>query len=451
MSRIVRYIAAICALILLCSSFSGCSLFSLFKARQRTPYQGIPEESVAKYESMSPYVSSGSQAYEPVEPRYAYDSLSRAQKELYDGLVENVNYISAEISDLGCYKMPQVIVKSGALDAADIRVTIRAVVDDNPYFFWLSRTFSHMTDEDENYTAVQGYSEFSPSEVSQMRGELDSAINDFYASVPDGLTAYGREKYAHDYVLNVCNYDDRDGDTTSINAENVRSHSVYGALVDHRCVCEGYGMSLQLFLNGLGVECVTLTGMAYDSEADESESSAALHLWNAVKLDGEWYHVDPTWDDQDEPYRRYLYFNVDDSHFLTDHELSPTPDQIGKDKINENGADEMNLFIPSCGSMTYDYFKYECPALTDYNGGAVEDALYEAALCQDSYFTFYIDPYYLDFDEAIQVLFKEQPQYFFSYADNVNYRLSGYEIDDNNLSYYTFKDRGAVTVMLNYY
>ena len=53
-------------------------------------------------------------------------------------------------------------------------------------------------------------------------------------------------------------------------------------------------------------------------------------------------------------------------------------------------------------------------------------------------------------DEALK-LFKESPQYFFAYAEEVNGWLSDYEIDDSNLSYYTNAERSAVTVMLNYY
>ena len=37
-----------------------------------------------------------------------------------------------------------------------------------------------------------------------------------------------------------------------------------------------------------GVECLTVVGAAFNSTGD--------HAWNMVKLDGEWYCVDVTWD-----------------------------------------------------------------------------------------------------------------------------------------------------------
>ena len=66
-----------------------------------------------------------------------------------------------------------------------------------------------------------------------------------------------------------------------------------------------------------GVECITVTGAAFGNREN--------HAWNMVRLDGEWYCVDPTWDlrpgiNQDgEPV--YGYFNVtSDVMALTDHQ-----------------------------------------------------------------------------------------------------------------------------------
>lgn len=69
--------------------------------------------------------------------------------------------------------------------------------------------------------------------------------------------------------------------------------SVYGALVDGKCVCEGYAHAFKLLCDRFGVVCATIIGTGYTAEGSEG------HVWNAVLLDGKWYAVDVTWNDYD--------------------------------------------------------------------------------------------------------------------------------------------------------
>lgn len=56
----------------------------------------------------------------------------------------------------------------------------------------------------------------------------------------------------------------------------------YGILVEGKGVCEGYGNAFKLIVNALGLECYKV------------ESGYYNHVWNIVKVDGEWYHADLT-------------------------------------------------------------------------------------------------------------------------------------------------------------
>lgn len=436
----LRIAAVLLSLCLLCGVLSSCGSFELI--RDRLSY-GDPDDDV--YERAATLTVGGSAYYTPVEPRYAYSLLSGRQQQLYDALLEQAVMISAEKNDLDKYPMKAVQIP-GELNTASIRVVLRAMTNDHPELFWLSQTFAHRFFADENVTKVAAYSEFSPQEVSRMAGEIGEVCEAFFASIPAGLDAYEREKAVHDYLLDRCEYDHEIAASGETTARSLNAHSIYGALADRRCVCEGYGTAMQLLLNALGVECVTLTGRSRQDGHDEE-----LHLWNAVRLDSGWYHVDPTWDDQEEPMHRYDYFNLDDQTFMADHSLSGTPDELGDAVIEANGTEDMNIFIPSCVTMSENYYVRECPHLTDYGGGEIIGALYRAALDEEESFTFYIDPAYLDYDEAIRLLFREYPQYFFSYADQVNGWLYDYEIDNSNLTYYQGKKLGKVTVALKYY
>lgn len=84
------------------------------------------------------------------------------------------------------------------------------------------------------------------------------------------------------------------------------SYEPYGPLLKGKGVCLGYATTFQLLMDMADIECITVTGAAFYSREH--------HAWNMVKLNGEWYCVDSTWDlrpgiNQDGELV-YNYFNV---------------------------------------------------------------------------------------------------------------------------------------------
>ena len=77
-------------------------------------------------------------------------------------------------------------------------------------------------------------------------------------------------------------------------------------------MCLGFASTFQLLMDMAGVECLTVVGAAFDSRED--------HAWNMVRLDGEWYCVDATWD-TGVPEGYWSYFNVTSDYMAaTDHQ-----------------------------------------------------------------------------------------------------------------------------------
>lgn len=102
------------------------------------------------------------------------------------------------------------------------------------------------------------------------------------------------------------------------------SYEPYGPLLEGKGVCLGYATTFQLLMDMAGIECITVTGAAFQCREN--------HAWNMVRLNGEWYCVDSTWDHNgfDGDLREYqelgleqfrTYFNVtSDFLALTDHQ-----------------------------------------------------------------------------------------------------------------------------------
>ena len=121
--------------------------------------------------------------------------------------------------------------------------------------------------------------------------EDDRAIYDAAQAVleevlHDGMSPFETEAALYDWVVQKIDYGWKHADVLE---ETPRvAYTPYGGLVDRMAVCLGYASSFQLLMNMAGMECITVVGASHASTGD--------HAWNMVRLDGEWYCVDATWD-----------------------------------------------------------------------------------------------------------------------------------------------------------
>ncbi|MCC2256605.1 DUF4358 domain-containing protein [Intestinimonas aquisgranensis] len=136
--------------------------------------------------------------------------------------------------------------------------------------------------------------------------------------ITEDMTDFQKELAVHDWIVEHGSYDQT--------VHNNPGHSgrtgyrdPYGILVGGYGNCLGYSTTFQLLMDLCDVECITVVGAAFDSMED--------HAWNMVRLDGEWYCVDVTWDDptmgngNTNSVVRHRYFNVTSQHMRdTDHQ-----------------------------------------------------------------------------------------------------------------------------------
>ena len=121
--------------------------------------------------------------------------------------------------------------------------------------------------------------------VKAMSDRLERAVSGG-VSAASGKSGYEAIREAHDYVTKNISYR-YELECGEGNAPYVRT--AYG-IVTHQGVCESYVRSFQMIMNGLGIPCVPVHGVQASGEPE-------MHMWCAVKFDGKWYAVDPTWDD----------------------------------------------------------------------------------------------------------------------------------------------------------
>ena len=129
-------------------------------------------------------------------------------------------------------------------------------------------------------------------EVERLRGIL------FCKGMPDLVKAY----VAHNYLASTIEYWYHE-DATTLEASHMQS--AYGGLIDHKCVCQGYAEAYKRLLDTEGIFCDVICG--------KIKGSQEYHAWNIVRLDGENYHVDVTWDSKSRGKFDFEYFCLSDN------------------------------------------------------------------------------------------------------------------------------------------
>lgn len=199
-------------------------------------------------------------------PRRA--AAERAQQSAADYIYEQMKKKAAEI-DLSEYNILE----------EDINSLVIGVVNDHPDLYFARTAYSYWPDGNGNVAKIAPkYITDTPLDDGEFKKGVQSAL----ASVETGMTELEKAVALHDYIVLNCEYD-----LERLNNNTIPqvSYSAYGVLADRIAVCQGYALAYKYLLNQVGIECFMVT------------SDAMNHAWNLIKLDGEYYQVDITWDD----------------------------------------------------------------------------------------------------------------------------------------------------------
>jgi hypothetical protein len=153
---------------------------------------------------------------------------------------------------------------------------------------------------------------------------------------------YEKVLYVHDYCLDNFKYDYAGGE---------HSASILGCILDGAAVCEGIAKFAKLAFDYLELESILVPGKATDPR-DEQE--VENHAWNIVNVEGQYYHLDVTFDMTiSGQTRRYDYFCLSDEDIKKDHcIMADVPccetkgnDYYSRNKLAVKGPKELERFI----------------------------------------------------------------------------------------------------------
>lgn len=151
---------------------------------------------------------------------------------------------------------------------------------------------------------------------------LEAAKEVFDQHVTPEMSDYDKEFALYVWLTGNVNYDKSHYEKQGAPRT---SYEPYGPLVKGKGVCLGYAETFRLLMDMAGIECITVTGAAFWNRDN--------HAWNMVRLNGEWYCADPTWDNRHGP-GHFTYFNVTSQYMAdSDHQwdYDNTPEATAED------------------------------------------------------------------------------------------------------------------------
>jgi len=233
--------------------------------------------------------------------RYHYNSLTDLQRQAYREIYNQLPHFPESIA------MPN-------LSEDDMRAVFSAVTLDQPMFFQISTTHYRIRTQGDRVVAFVPQYRLTREEYQRRVHAVAQAAQAI--PVPQGGTDFDIQLALHDYVVHLVTYSDDlydgDGDVAT----------VYGALVRGLASCVGYAQAMQLLFELHRIPSFIVTGDATNA------AFSGPHAWNKVRIAGNWYHLDATWNDpvmdNGQEIVSRAYFNLSSAELAPSHEITPS-------------------------------------------------------------------------------------------------------------------------------
>ena len=238
---------------------------------------------------------------------YYYGRMPKDKQNTYRAMLAGLMDLSDEIL------LPQVPTTDGNW-LYDVFFQLRL---DHPEIFWaVGFKYRHYKDSP-NLILIPEYI-FDKNKIREHKKALHARVEKLVRPAAK-FSEWDKEKYVHDFICENIRYD---------KLKKPYSHEIIGPLGHGVGVCEGIAKSVKILCDALGVWCV----IAICGNNPE-KGIKYRHTWNIVRIIGQYYHLDATFDntlgrnEDDSVSIRYDYFNLDDKNIFRDHEplIAPAP------------------------------------------------------------------------------------------------------------------------------
>lgn len=230
---------------------------------------------------------------------------------------------------------------------------VRSIINSHPEFISLSGGYTYWT----SGSSITKIAFTYLTNAKEEQQELDAALQEVKSKIDtSGMSDEEIVLAYHEYLTSTVAYAYEDYFNGTIAANH--GYDMYGALIKHSCVCQGYAETMFYLLREAGLSCAI------------ASSENINHAWNIVKIHGKWYHIDATWDDPvwDMPGRSYH------DYFLVSF------DTMNKNTLINHTKDRTDMVVSAQWGDTY-----TTAVDTTYESGKFWNGIEKAIFYKDGY------------------------------------------------------------------
>ncbi len=254
----------------------------------------------------------------------------------------------------------------------DIDKVTDAIAYDHPELFWYKTFSMRGTEVNLLYGA-------SAEEVVVLQKRIDEVVPKYLEGIDDSMSAYDVALRVHVKVISSVDYDtialnkqEQDGGPATDKIDYLRT--ICGVFLDGKAVCEGYARAMQYLLQKCGIECAEVAGYIR-KETGENDGG---HAWNIIKIDGEYYYLDTTWDDSSNTVQTVKTNDLGFDYFcITTEELLRTRD-----------LELCPTDMPTCDATRSNYYYHNDFVLETYDLNKIKMIAQTAAKNNSKSFSF---------------------------------------------------------------
>ena len=227
------------------------------------------------------------------------------------------------------------------IDSQKVSIIFENVISDHPELYYVQFNVSGSLQRRGFNEIISLSFKYNYDRERHLIDKEIKKIIDYIEGICRGKDEIEKHIAIQDYLIENVNYE----------INNVLNQNAASALYYHKAQCSGIAAAYKLLADSLGLYCIIANSSAIE------KGVMGPHSWNIIKINNNYYHVDPTYLigsnlERKKPYF-YKYAFCSDKSFINDHVLLPIFPKCNDDSLEKlnNKTEGKNLDIIEINSL----------------------------------------------------------------------------------------------------